>query len=152
MLCSDKPLTATKPYARLARQSQASSVGRGIIAALETPRGVPDGRAYVSFEQVKDQWHHMVVFVSTANTRVVDDSTPPFSASDRQASTCLPLAEPTILLEPANKTSSCCHCEERSDEASPPAGWNGETAARPSVAPNDRRGFCWTIFAHGEST
>ena len=38
----------------------ATSVRRGILAAFETPRGVPDGLAYFSFDRFRDRWHCVV--------------------------------------------------------------------------------------------
>ena len=45
----------------------AASVRRGIHAALQAPRGVPDGLAYFSFDQFRRRWHHLVdaMFAST---------------------------------------------------------------------------------------
>ena len=38
----------------------AASVRRGILAALQAPRGVPEGLAYFSFDQFRRRWHHLV--------------------------------------------------------------------------------------------
>ena len=47
----------------------AASVRRGILAALEAPRGVPDGLAHFSFDQFRRRWHGVVdrVFVPSSD-------------------------------------------------------------------------------------
>ena len=62
----------------------ADSVRRGILRALEAPRGVPGGLAYFSFEQFRSRWHRVVdrVFTASMDGAVPDDVRVPTIGAD----------------------------------------------------------------------
>ena len=53
-----------------------ADVRRGILNALETPRGVPDGLTYFSFEQFRRRWHRVVDRTFRSGQRAVGEPGP----------------------------------------------------------------------------